>query len=112
MPALFLFKVVLKWYLENDKSRIYAVYSMIRKKFKSCHSEFLENPVNPRFLSKIKGLRDFLFAHFGGLTAPLAVSTPSKVVLKWYFYFGRILPSIMADMLRLPSSVLALIACL
>ena len=110
MPALFLFKVVSKWYFKNDKSRIYAVYSAIRKKFKSCHSEFLENPVNPRFFSKIKGLRDFLFAHFGGLPTRLAVSPPLKVVLKWYFYSGRILLSIMADMLRLPSSVLALIA--
>lgn len=110
MPALFLFKVVLKWYFENDKSRIYAVYSVIRKKFKSCHSEFLENPVNLRFFSEIKGLRDFLFALFGGLTALLAVSSPSKVVSKWYFYSGSISLSIRADMLRLPSSVLALMA--
>ncbi len=75
MPALFLFKVVSKWYFKNDKSRIYAVYSVIRKKFKSCHSEFLENPVNPRFFSEFKGLRDFFCsfwrAHrpFGGIFA-------------------------------------------
>ena len=110
MPALFLFKVVLKWYFKNDKSRVYAVYSAIRKKFKSCHSEFLENPTNPRNFSKFKGLRDFLFALFGGLPALLAVSSPSKVVSKWYFYSGSISLSIMADMFRLPSSVLALMA--
>lgn len=110
MPALFLFKVVSKWYFENDKYRIYAVYSTIRKEFKSCHSEFMENPVNPRFFSEIKGLRDFLFAHFGGLTALMAVSSPLKVVSKWYFYSGSISLSISADMFRFPSSVLALIA--
>lgn len=110
MPALFLFKVVSKWYFKNDKSCIYAVYSTIRKKFKSCHSEFLENPVNPRIFSEFKGLRDFLFAHFGGHTALMAVHSPLKVVLKWYFYSGEILPSIRAAMLRFPSSVLALMA--
>lgn len=92
MPALFLFKVVSKWYFENDKSRIYAVYSTTRKEFKSCHSEFIENPVNPRFFSEIKGLRDFLFTHFGGLTALMAVHSPLKVVLKWYFIPGRYCP--------------------
>lgn len=88
MPALFLFKMVLKWYFEKDKSRIYAVYSTIRKEFKSCHSEFLENPVNPRFFSEFKGLRDFLFALFGGHTAIMAVHSPLKVVSKWYFIPG------------------------
>ena len=51
-----------KFVPEIWKHRIYHVYSTLNSEFESCHPDWCMIAANPRFFSKIKGLR--LFSYF------------------------------------------------